>query len=182
MAANDFIPTPLNRQGIDAMLDNETDPEKLFTLGYSCYRLKKLQDARKLFSRACELKPEEPRYASYAGLLLALVLRKLKEAEKLCEGAVKLDATSVELFYNLGRVYLMQGRRADALQAFRKGLLIDPDNMVIHRELENIGTRKKAVFRFLSRNNILNRLAGRLRSRLSTHASVETYTPSKIVR
>ena len=182
MAVNDFSSTPLTRQGIDAVLPDEADPEKLFTLGLSCYRLKKLQDARKLFSHACELKPEEPRYASYCGLLLALVMRKLKEAEKLCEGAVKLDATSVDLFYNLGRVYIMQGRRVDALQAFRKGLLIDPDNMVIHRELENIGTRKKSFFPFLGRSNPLNRFAGMLRSRLSKHTSVETYNPAKIVR
>lgn len=182
MAVNDFSSITLSRQGIDVVLAEETDPEKLFTLGLSCYSQKKLQDARKLFSRACEIKPEDPRYASYCGLLLALVMRKLKEAEKLCDGAIKLDAKSVDLFYNLGRVYLMQGRRADALQAFRRGLLIDPDNMVIHRELENIGTRKKSVFPFLSRSNPLNRFAGMLRSKLSKHTSVDTYNPAKIVR
>lgn len=182
MAVNDFSSTTLRRQGIDIVLADETDPEKLFTLGLSCYSQKKLQDARRLFARACEINPDEPRYASYCGLLLALVMRKLKEAEKLCYGAIQMDATTVDLFYNLGRVYLMQGRRADALQAFRKGLLLDPDNIVIHRELENIGTRKKAVFPFLSRNNPLNRFAGMLRSRLSKHTSAETYNPAKIVR
>jgi tetratricopeptide (TPR) repeat protein len=182
MAVNDFGSTTLSRRGIDVVLNDETDPEKLFNLGLACYRQKKLQDARRLFSRACELQPEEPRYASYWGLLLALVMRKLKEAEKLCEGAIKLDSSAADLYYNLGRVYLMQGRRADALQSFRKGLLIDPDNLVIHRELENIGTRKKAFFPFLSRNNPLNRFAGMLRSRLSKHTSAETYSPAKIVR
>ena len=141
-----------------------------------------MQEARRLFSRACEMSPEEPRYASYCGLLLGMVMRKLKEAQELCEGAVKRDPKSVDLLYNLGRVYLMQGRRADALQAFRKGLLIDPDNMVIHRELENIGTRKKSVFPFLGRSNPLNRFAGMLRSRLSKYTSAETYNPAKIVR
>ena len=182
MAVNDFDPITQTRQIIDTVLTEETDPEKLFSPGLSCYRQKQLQDARRLFSRAYELKPEEPRYASYCGLLLAMVMRKLKEAEKLCEGAIKPDCTAVELFYNLGRVYLMQGRREKALQAFRKGLQIDPDNTVIHRELENIGTRKKPFFTSLGRNNPLNRFAGMLRSRLYKHNPVETYTSSKIVR
>jgi tetratricopeptide (TPR) repeat protein len=182
MAVNDFESVSLNRESIDAVLTEETDPEKLFSLGLSCYRQKKLPEARRLFSRACDLKPEEPRYASYCGLLLALVMRKLKEAQKLCEGAIKPDCTAVELFYNLGRVYLMQGNREKALHAFRKGLQIDPDNAVIHRELENVGTRKKPFFKSLSRNNPLNRLAGMLRSKLYKHNPVDVYTPSKIVR
>ena len=182
MAVNGFDPIKLTRQSIDTILTEETDPEKLFCLGLSYYRQKKLQEARRLFSRACEIQPEEPRYASYCGLLLAVVMRKLKEAQELCEGAITPDCKTVELFYNLGRVYLMQGCREKALQSFRKGLQIDPDNAAIHRELENVGTRKKPFFTFLGRNNPLNRFAGMVRSKLYKHTSVETYTPSKIVR
>ena len=182
MAGNDTDPFTLRLQDIDTVLIDETDPETLFKLGLACYRQKKLQEARRLFSRACEIKPGEPRYASYCGLLLALVMRKLKEAEELCEGAINPDCKAVELFYNLARVYLMQGRREKALHAFRKGLQIDPGNIAIHRELENIGTRKKPVFPFLGRGSLLNRLAGVLRSKLSKHTSGETYTPGKIVR
>jgi len=182
MDASNFDSIMQSREGIDTVLAEETDPEKVFSVGLACYRQKKMQDARRLFSRACEIKPQEPRYASYCGLLLAMVMRKLKDAQKLCEGAVCRDPKSVDLFYNLGRVYLMQGRRRNALNAFRKGLQIDPNNMAIHRELENIGTRKKPFFPFLGRNNPLNRFAGMLRSKLYKHTSVETYTPSKIVR
>jgi tetratricopeptide (TPR) repeat protein len=182
MAGKDTDPFNLGLQDIETVLIDETDPETLFKVGLACYRQKKLQDARRLFSRACEIKPGEPRYESYCGLLLALVMRKLKEAEELCEGAIKPDCTAVELFYNLGRVYLMQGCREKALQTFRKGLQIDPKYIAIHRELENIGTRKKPLFPFLGRRNFLNRLAGVLRSRLSKHTSGEIYTPGKIVR
>ena len=62
MAANDFDPITLSRQNIDTLLTDETDPEKLFSLGLSYYRQKKLHEARRLFSRACEMKPGEPRW------------------------------------------------------------------------------------------------------------------------
>jgi tetratricopeptide (TPR) repeat protein len=182
MGPGDFDSLMQSREGIDTVLAEEQDSERVFSVGLACYRKKKMQEARRLFSRACEMNPQEPRYASYCGLLLAMVMRKLKEAEELCEGAVKRDPKSVDLLYNLGRVYLMQGRRQDALTVFRKGLQIEPNNVAIHRELENVGTRKKPVFSFLGRNNPLNRFAGMLRSKMFQHTSNEKYNPAKIVR
>jgi len=171
----------LRLQSIETALSQERDPEKLFNLGLSCYRQKKLPEAKRLFMRACEFKDNEPRYNSYYGLLLALVERKMKYAEQLCQSAIKPGATS-DIYYNLGRVYQMQGQRLKALKNFQKGLQIDCNNADIHRELENMGTRRKPVFPFLSRGNLLNRFVGRIRNKVSKHTSAKAFNPSKIVR
>lgn len=181
MLFRDRDASTITLQSIETALAQERDPEKLFRLAASCYRQKKLPGAKRLFMRACEFKKDEPRYKSYCGLLLALVDRKMKQAEQLCESAIKPGATS-DLYYNLGRVYQMQGQREKALKIFHKGLQVDRRNTDIHRELENMGTRRKPVFPFLPRGNFLNRMAGKIRSRLSKHTEPKAYNPTKIVR
>ena len=181
MLFRDRDASTLRLQSIETALTQERDPEKLFNLGLSCYRQKKLPEAKRLFMRACDFKKDEPRFNSYYGLLLALVERKMKYAEQLCQSAIQPGAAS-DIFFNLGRVYQMQGHREKALKTFNKGLQVDHNNMDIHRELENMGTRRKPVFPFLSRNNFLNRIVGRIRNKLSKHTSVKTLNPAKIVR
>lgn len=171
----------LNQQSIEAALTQERDPEKLFSLGLSCYRQKKLPEAKRLFMRASEYKQDEPRFSSYYGLLLALVDRNMKYAVQLCQAAVKPGAGS-DLLYNLGRVYQMQGQREKALKAFQRGLTIDGGNMDIHRELENMGTRRKPVFSFLPRGNFINRFAGKIRNKVSKHTEPKSYNPTRLVR
>jgi len=171
----------LRQESIETALTQERDPEKLFNLGLACYRQKKLPEAKRLFMRAREIKNDEPRFNSYYGLLLALVERKMKYAEELCQLGVVPGAAS-DIFYNLGRVYQMQGQRLKALRTFQKGLHADYNNMDIHRELENMGTRRKPVFPFLGRGNFINRMAGKIRNKTSKHRSVKTLNPTKIIR
>ena len=171
----------LRLQSIETVLAQEKNPEKLFSLGFSCYRQKKLPEAKRLFMRACDFEKNDPRYNSYYGLMLALVDRKLKNAEQHCQMGIQPGAGS-DMFYNLGRVYQMQGQREKALKTFHKGLQADPKNMDIHRELENMGTRRKPVFAFLPRGNFINRIAGRIRNRLTKHTSPKSFNPSRIVR
>lgn len=181
MLFRDRDASTITLQSIETALEQERDPEKLFSLGASCLRQKKLPEAKRLFMRAYDMKKDEPRYSSYSGLLLALVDRRMKQAEKLCQAAIKPGAPS-DLYYNLGRVYQMQGQREKALKTFHRGLQVESGNLDIHRELENMGTRRKPVFPFLPRGNILNRLAGKIRSRLSKHTEPKAYNPTKIVR
>ncbi len=65
---------------------------------------------------------------------------------------------------NLGRIYLLAGRRGDAVRIFRQGLVYTKDRTIID-ELERLGTRKKPVFPGLHRDNFLNRFLGLLFNR-----------------
>ena len=155
----------LKRARIAEILLEETDPEKLFDLGLTCLSQKLLPEAKRAFQQAHTLKPGEPRYCSYYGLSIALADRVYKEALRFCEAAVPDNYLYPDLFYNLGRVYLMAGRKAKAHQAFRKGLALDPKNSDIVRELKKMGVRQKPPVSFLDRSNPVNKLMGKLRTK-----------------
>lgn len=157
--------TPLTRTRIVETMIEETDPEKLFDLGRTCLAQKLLPEARGLFQQAHKLKPGEPRYGSYYGLSIALADKAYKEALRLCEAAMPQNFLYPDLFHNLGRVYLMAGRRQKAHQAFRKGLSMDPKNPDILRELKKMGVRQEPPLSFFDRSNPLNRLVGRHRAK-----------------
>ncbi|XP_037503612.1 protein O-mannosyl-transferase Tmtc3-like [Rhipicephalus sanguineus] len=53
---------------------------------------------------------------------------RTKEAQEVYERALSLDATNPDILYNLGVVFLEQGRPGDALMYFNKALELDPDH------------------------------------------------------
>jgi tetratricopeptide (TPR) repeat protein len=160
--------TALKRTMITDMLLEEKDPEKLFGLGLTCLSQKLLHEAKRVFQQAHKLKPKEPRYGSYYGLSIALADRAYKEALQLCEAAALENFLYPDLFHNLGRVYLMAGRKGKAHQAFCKGLNMDPKNPDIIRELRKMGVRQKPPVSFLGRSNPVNKLMGKLRAKKKT--------------
>ncbi|MEJ2695808.1 MAG: tetratricopeptide repeat protein, partial [Candidatus Sulfobium sp.] len=71
------------------------------------------------------------------------------------------------LFYlNLGRAYLEANKKRDAITAFEKGLLNDPENHDLLSELRKLGTRRKAPVPFIKRSNPINKYIGMLLHRL----------------
>jgi hypothetical protein len=60
---------------------------------------------------------------------------------------------------NLGRVFLFQGRKIEAIKTFREGLKLNSEPRIIE-ELQKLGTRKLPVIPFLHRTNPLNKILG----------------------
>ncbi|HVP27998.1 MAG TPA: hypothetical protein VMW35_02405 [Myxococcota bacterium] len=117
--------------------------------------------------RACHgLQRGCARYASYYGLCLALVERRFNKGLELCRAAVKDEFFNPELYLNLARVHLDFGFKSEGLRYLRRGLMIDPANQAIARELASLGQRQRPVLRFLPRRHLLNRWLGRIRNRL----------------
>ena len=106
-----------------------------------------------------------PEVMGWLGYCLAKEKRDFSRALVLCTTAVETKPDDPDLYLALGRVYLLAGRRYQALMTLRKGLKMGRHEAIV-RELTDMGLRKQPVFHFLERGNPLNVFAGRVMTRL----------------
>jgi tetratricopeptide (TPR) repeat protein len=126
-----------------------------------------VEPALEHFRAAHQVDRANPRYRSFYGLGLALVERRFDRALELCRSAAKEEFFNPELYHNLARVHLAFGFKAEAIRYLRRGLMIDPGNGAMQKELRGLGVRRRPVLSFLPRRHPLNRLLGRF-SRFSS--------------
>jgi tetratricopeptide (TPR) repeat protein len=100
---------------------------------------------------------------SYYGLCIAALRKQYSDAVKYCHLSLKVQRSNVEHYENLGKIHLLGRNRRGAVEAFFKGIEVDPDYKPINAILEKIGRRKDPVIVFLPRDNILNRYLGKRR-------------------
>ncbi len=140
--------------------------EKFYIKGRDALQNNRTLEALALFEKAFDLEPKNPVYQSFVGFCIACERGKIKEAISLCESALRAEPQKVDVYCNLGRVYLRAGFKLKAIEVFRNGLKIDNKNPWIIAELHALGTRKKAVLPFLPRGNFLNKYLGIFFSRI----------------
>lgn len=99
---------------------------------------------------------------SFLGLATARAGGDLSVAEKHCLRALKRQKLIPLYYKNLAEVYLIRGKKSDAVKVLRKGLSVDRNNKEILRLLRELGVRKKVPVSFLSRSNPINRYVGLL--------------------
>ena len=126
-----------------------------------------LQRAVAHLQTAYRLDAATPLYRSYYGLALGLAERRLERAISLCRSAATDEFFNPVHFHNLARIHLACGFKAEAIRYLRRGLMIDPGNAEIASEMRRLGIRRRPTLGFLRRRNLINRLLGRLRHRLS---------------
>jgi Flp pilus assembly protein TadD len=102
-----------------------------------------------------------PEILSHLAYCLAKERGEFDTAVSLCNEALEDDSSNVIHYFNLGRVYLLSGKKADAIRVFRNGLLYE-DNKKIKEELKKLGWRKAPIIQFLPREHFLNRCFGAL--------------------
>ncbi|MBN2644432.1 MAG: tetratricopeptide repeat protein [Desulfuromonadaceae bacterium] len=108
---------------------------------------------------------DTPTARSYLAYCLAKVKKQYNEALQLCNTALGEEPHNADIFLNLGRIYLLAGKRANALQIFQKGIKLGPHRQLL-AELKQFDKRKPPVFSFLSRDHFVNRCSGKALSRL----------------
>src|SRR5258706_6847699 len=139
----------------------------LVAMDRRCYK-----ESIALFQQAIDLERQEGtmtpkmKFVSYLGLALTLSQGKSEEGQRLCEQAVKREFFEPDLFCNLGIVYLRNRLKAQAFESVQKGLSLKPGHTRILEELEKYERRGVPFFAYLPRDHMLNRLVGRVRSRL----------------
>lgn len=100
---------------------------------------------------------------SFLGYGIAQTQRRHKEGLDLCRHALRLSFTEPENHLNMARLHVLLGNRKAAIKAVGEGLTLNPNHPPLLALYREMGIRREPVLRFLSRNNILNRLLGRLR-------------------
>ncbi|MDA8240929.1 MAG: hypothetical protein M0Z67_11250 [Nitrospiraceae bacterium] len=120
--------------------------------------------------------PGDPFLLSYYGCLVAVAENNPKEGVGICREALagfkESQSFGSEFFYpvfylNLGRAYLKDNNKTDAVKAFQEGLKHDRENHDLLWELTKLGKRKRPPVPFLERCNPINKYIGMLISKVS---------------
>jgi tetratricopeptide (TPR) repeat protein len=116
------------------------------------------------FEQAMNLE-KSPIYASHLAFCLAKARGQFREAMALCTEALEKDPHNSIHYLNMGRIYLLAGKREKALQVLRQGMQYDHNNEIF-QELEKMGTRRPPVISSLRREHPLNKYCGILLKKL----------------
>jgi tetratricopeptide (TPR) repeat protein len=106
-----------------------------------------------------------PQYLSAFGYCLARVRSDYHGGIVACREALRLDPANSFHYLQLGRVYLLAGRKRNAIQTWRQGLSVNKNSSII-RELNRLGERRKPVVTWLARGHPLNRCLGKFMCRI----------------
>ena len=115
--------------------------------------------------RAVELEAQNPFYISYLGVVLARAEQKWGEAVENCRTALKMKRDQPQLYLNLAEVYVVAGRRDDAVETLKRGLKYANRDVRMKVMLGKLVRRRSPVIPFLERQHFLNRQLGLLRHR-----------------
>lgn len=143
----------------------ELDAEELYRIGSEALDAKDYAKAHRCLKAAVD-KERTPNHLSQYALALAADTRKIEPSILLCQEAVKKEPRNSDHFLRLGTVYLVAGRKKEAIRIFRLGLRVGK-NPTITRWLQVLGYRRPPVLPFLDRSNPLNKYLGKLRASLS---------------
>ena len=142
--------------------------EAVFQKGLTAHRNGETAAARALFEAAIDLQRKsgsfqiQARYLSFYGVSLMETSSKRGEALELCRRAVREEFFNPDLFYNLSRVSLRAGHKAEAYRAAMTGLALDSKHPLLRRHVAEMGIRRRPALRFLSRSHFLNRALGKM--------------------
>jgi len=112
------------------------------------------------------LSARNPLVLSADALCMAEIKGSYKSAVSLCHEAIKKDPKTSEHYYRQGRIFLLAGRRKDAIWVFRMGLRHGRHKEILEA-LASMGIRRPPPFNFLPRSNPLNKYLGLLLAKLN---------------
>jgi Flp pilus assembly protein TadD len=136
--------------------------------GLAAFASLDLLGAHGAFERAHRAAPRDPRAMSWYGVTLVLVERNITLGISLCDQALRVSPTEPEYLLNSARVHLAMHQRQRAARAITRGLEAWPDHPELQAAQLALGTRRVPVIPFLSRDNPVNRMLGRMRHRWAT--------------
>ena len=143
----------------------ELDGAELYRLGTEAIDSRDYAAAQRYLKAALD-RERTPDHLSQYALALAAHTREIEPSIALCQEAVKQEPKNSEHFLRLGTIYLVAGRKKEAIRIFRLGLRVGK-NPTIVRWLQVLGDRRKPLIPFLSRTNPLNKYLGKIRTSLT---------------
>jgi tetratricopeptide (TPR) repeat protein len=115
------------------------------------------------FANAHRREPSNPLYRSHYGWAVATIEHRFDRGIALCRSALRDAGDAPDLYHNLARALLANGRKSEALKYVRRGLMVDPGHTALLLEWRRLGVRRGPVLPFLPRRHLVNRWLGRLR-------------------
>jgi Flp pilus assembly protein TadD len=144
---------------------SSTEPEQLFANGVKAADKGNWVAALACFEKVVK-SGGNPAGSSYLAVCIARERGQFNKADMLCKEALDIEPENPVHYLNLGRIFLLQGRKKEAIQAFREGLRRGGVEQRIIEELNRLGTRKGPVISFLKRDNPINKYLGILLTKL----------------
>lgn len=136
----------------------DPEGEKLFAAGLRALAVHNTLTALVFFEKAVA-KEDMPIYSSHLAYCIAKERGQFQLAVTLCEKAIASDPRMPVHYLNLGRIYLLAGKKSEAVRTYREGLAFEKDQELVD-ELDRLETRKPQVLSFLKRDNPVNRILG----------------------
>lgn len=133
----------------------------------------RLKDALTLTEDTLLLYPNNPSFMSFQGYLRAAVHNELKHGLDTCKKAMELFHSMMKgnegylsyFYLNIGRTYVLSGKKDLAITAFNKGMKYDSRNKEIIIEIARLGRRKSPPIPYLERGHTVNKYLGLFLSR-----------------
>jgi tetratricopeptide (TPR) repeat protein len=100
-----------------------------------------------------------PLISSYYAFCMAKERGQFSKAISLCTEAIRKEPQNPLLYLNLGRIYHLSNKIADAVKIFREDLKCEVNHQIVD-ELTTLGTRKPPIIPFLKRSNPFNKYLG----------------------
>ena len=151
-------------------------PRERYERGRALFEGGKHEAALHLLRSAHTAEGHDARIRSWYGLCLGLVERRFEEAVTFCLSAAKQEFFNPDLYWNLARLHLGFGFKAEGVRYLRRGLMIDPAHTAIRAALQDLGDRAAPVLGFLPRRHPVNRWLGAVRHTILTHGPLRWAT------
>ena len=131
--------------------------------GMALVELGRVDQDLDLFAGYLQAYPESALALSYLGMLRAARGVEVSEGLAQCQLAVNRDPQEALCYLNLSKAYFAAGDRYQCVRTLHRGLkLRTPHRKLLMSFYQTIGLRRKPAIPFLSRDNVLNNLLGRL--------------------
>ena len=142
---------------------------KILEKGIALLTDDKPEEAIPCFEAMLEEGCKHPLAISCLGLAMARAGKDLTSAEEYSLKAIEKKPYTGEYYRSLAEVYLIGGKRKEAVECIDRGLKYDSDNKGLSEEMRKYGIRRKLPLPFLPRSNFLNKNIGILLSKLKQH-------------
>ena len=126
----------------------------------------KTEEAISCFETMVAEEYSPPLAMSCLGLAMARAGKDLASAEQYSIKAIEKKPYTGEYYRSLAEVYLIGGKRKEAIECIDRGLKYDSDNKGLFEEMKKYGIRRKPALPFLPRSSFLNKNIGILLSKL----------------
>jgi len=137
---------------------HDAEAKRIFARGLEALAQGNTLSALASFEKAKHIE-DSPVINSYYAFCMAKERGQVGKAILQCEQSIQKEHNNPLHYLNLGRIYLIENNKAEAIRIFREGLNFEANQEIV-KELNKLVIRKPPVFPFLKRSNPVNKYLG----------------------